>query len=115
VQGDGTNAQFTPVIYDGKLVDVIVENPGEGYNSVILNIVGSGTGASVYAIIGNNDFNSEQAIVEQTAAKGAIHSIRVIAGGQGYTSSTVVTVTGDGTGCTAHPIIESGQIKRIVV
>lgn len=114
-QGDGENALFTPVVYNGQIVDVIIENAGEGYNSVILHVVGTGFGASIRAIIGNSDFESEQAIVEQTAVNGGLHSIKVTSPGSGYTSAATVSISGDGTGCTAEVELIADGVKRIKV
>lgn len=115
VQGDGTDAHFTPVVYNGELVDVLIENPGFGYNAAILHVVGNGTGASVRAVVANSDFESDQAIVEQTAIDGGLHSIKVIDGGSGYTASATVSIVGDGTGCTAEVELDGSSVKRIIV
>ena len=117
VQGDGQDAAFTPVVSEGKIVDVIIDNPGIGYSNIVLTVIGSGTAAKLVANIGMNDLESEQALVEQLAVPGAIHSIRVVNPGQAYNpSSTVVTVNGDGVGATAIAhFAAGGSIQRIEV
>lgn len=115
VQGDGEGAVFTPVVQDGKIVDVIVENSGVGYTSAILTVIGSGSGAQLTGIVSASDFQSDQATVEQLAEVGRIFAIEVSSGGGYYTSTTVVTVTGDGTGCTATAIVSNGSVVAIRV
>jgi len=116
VQGDGDGAQLTPVVYDGSIIDVIVEEPGLNYSFADLIVVGNGTGASLLAQLGVSDFLSDQSLVEQTAIAGAIHAIKVTNGGNNYTSSATIQITGDGTGAAAYPVIgESGSIEKIVV
>ena len=109
VFGDGEGAQFSPVIYNGELVDVIIENAGIGYTFVNLNVVGGldyfdpdeVTTAQITGVISQSDFQSDQSIIEQTAIAGAIHAIEVINPGSSYTNDVQVSVTGDGEGCTA--------------
>lgn len=116
VQGDGTGASFTPVMYNGSIVDVIVENSGSGYTSMALSVVGTGTGAKLTPIISASDYTSNQSLVEQSAVKGAIYHIEVTDGGNNYTDTTTCTIIGDGTGCTATPIVNgSGVITHVIV
>lgn len=117
VQGDGENAEFTPVVSNGQIVDVIIDNPGVGYSNIVLTVIGSGDAAKVTANIGMNDLESEQALVEQLAVYGAIHSIKVTNPGQSYNSATTtVSIVGDGVGATAIPHFSpGGAIARIEV
>jgi len=115
VQGDGTGALFSPVISDGNIVDVIVENSGVGYTNMILTVIGAGYEAKLTPIIGVSDFTSNQSIVEQTTVIGAIFSIIVEINGTDYSDQTTVVVTGDGIGCTASPVISGGIITHIIV
>lgn len=114
VQGDGTGAAFSPVVYGGAVIDVVVENPGGGYTSMNLDVIGSGTGAKLTPIISASDFTSTQSLVEQSTIMGAIYHIEVTNGGNNYTGTTTCTVIGDGTGCTATPVVNSsGVITRV--
>lgn len=115
VQGDGEDAAFTPVIYNGELVDVIVDNPGSGYTYIILTIVGTGEGAEVTGIVQASDYESDQALVEQTAVPGAIYCVKVTEQGTNYSINTTITIQGDGTGAAATPVIELGKITHIIV
>lgn len=116
VQGDGSGAEFSPVIYGGELTGVIVENAGTGYTSMKLTVVGIGTGAIVSPLLTASNFISDQSIVEQTSISGAIYSIQVIEEGNNYAAgTTTVSIVGDGTGCTAIPVIEDGRITKVKV
>lgn len=115
VQGDGEGAKFTPVVYDGSVVDIIVEDYGTSYTYANINInAEDGKWATAKAVLEESDFISDQSVVEQSAEPGAIHAIKVLTNGSYYTEATV-TVTGDGTGCTAHAVISNGEITEIIV
>lgn len=114
VDGDGTGAILTPIIRDGKLTAVSIDNRGSGYTFMNLQVMGNGTGASVIAKIGGNDLTTEQSLVESTAIDGGIHVIPVTVQGNSYTNATV-EIIGDGTGATAIPVIQGGTITEIMV
>lgn len=113
VQGDGENASFAPVVVDGQVVDVVVENAGTGYSFINLLVVGTGTGAVVQGIIAQSDFISDQSIVEQSSIVGAIHAIRMTEQGNNYSELTQVNIIGDGVGAEAVPIIVDGKIVKV--
>lgn len=115
VQGDGTGLSLSPIIYNGELIDVIVENPGYGYTNLILTVIGDGTGAAIRPIYANSDYNSDQSVVEQVAVDGAIYSIVVTEMGTGYNGTTTVTIDGDGTGASAHAVVVGNQITQIIM
>ncbi len=116
VQGDGTGAAFTPVVFNGSISDVIIENGGVGYTNIVLTVnSATGTGAVVEAIISPSDLDSDQSYIEQTAVSGSIYNIKVTYGGSNYSSQTYVSVVGNGTGCTATPIIEAGILRDIQI
>ncbi len=74
----GSSAQLTPIVSNGKIVEVLVNSSGKNYNSPpTLNIIGDGVGAVVTPILEN----------------GQITSVNVIEGGIGYAQeSTSITV-----------------------
>ena len=114
VLGDGEGAAFSPVVYDGRVVDVLVENPGSGYTDIILKVQSpTGSGAVVRGIIAQSDYESDQIVVEQTAVEGAVYKIVVTNPGAGYSPGTTITAEGDGVGLVCEPIIEAGQIKGV--
>jgi hypothetical protein len=54
--GAVVKASVTPVIVDGRIVDVVITNAGSGYvYAPEINISGSGTGADIESII--NDYS----------------------------------------------------------
>lgn len=115
VSGDGTGAQFSPVVHNGSLIDVIVEDAGSGYTNASLVVLGIGSGASLVATVSASDYQSEQSIVEQTAVNGAIHLIKMVDLGQDYTSTTVMTIEGDGSGASGHLVVENGRVKQVIM
>ena len=115
VAGDGSGAALTPIFYNGSLIDVVIDNPGTGYTYANITFsAASGSGAAVSPVFVQSDFNSDQSIVEQSAIDGAIHTIKVTDGGGSYSSATV-TITGDGTGCTAVASLNTGRVVKITV
>lgn len=71
--------------------------------------------ASILLNFSLGDIETKQSNVELLAVDGAIPVIVVENGGIGYSSSTTITITGDGTGCTAVPIITRGSITGVSV
>ena len=70
----GSNAQLFPVVSNGKIIDVIVQNSGTGYNSPPdLEIVGVGSFAKLTPIIHN----------------GSIVTVNIISGGIGYNQGDI--------------------------
>jgi hypothetical protein len=61
------------------------------------------------------DDGSIQYDVQDAAISGAIHRIKVTAGGTGYSSTPTVTISGTGTGATATASVSSGVITAINV
>lgn len=62
-----------------------VTNGGSGYSNATVTVVGSGTGASITAII----------------TSGVITGLNVVSPGSGYTTNPTIVITGTGTGATA--------------
>jgi len=70
----GSNAQLFPVVSNGKIIDIIVQNSGTGYNSPPdLEIVGVGSFAKLTPNIHN----------------GSIVSVNIISGGIGYDQGNI--------------------------
>lgn len=88
---------------DGSLVDVNSTNtPGFVAGSVLLNFT-----------VG--DIDSKQSNVELFAVDGSIEVVKVDFGGFGYTANTTISISGDGTGCTAEAVIVNSTIDKIIV
>jgi hypothetical protein len=62
-----------------------------------------------------SDDGSDQWDVQQAAIDGAIHVIKVTAGGSGYATAPAVTITGDGTGATANSTITANVVTAVTV
>lgn len=107
-----TTATLNPIIDNGSVVDVQVEDAGEGYTYANINITGDGEGASVLADLSVGDVNTLQANVELLTVDGAISAIQVVSGGYGYGSASV-TINGDGIGATATATIVNGKVTKI--
>jgi hypothetical protein len=120
-QGDGIGASFVPVVQNGEIVDVIVENKGEGYTDIFLTVLSdsmSGSGAEVKGIIAQSDYTSDQSVIEQVPSTGSIFCIKVTHPGSGYLSpaNVSVVITGNGTGAAATPVISStGELENIIM
>lgn len=116
VEGDGLNANLTPVInLSGELEDIIIQNRGNGYTYANITVDGDGTGANASVVLSTNDINSVQSTVELAAVDGAIHALRVDNVGLGYNTSATITVVGDGTGFVGNVIRDNNTISRIEV
>lgn len=96
--GDGANAELVPYVNElGEVEDVIIENTGDGYTYVDIEVVGSGSGANVIAFFDSGDLDTAQGLVETSAISGGLHSFRVINAGNNYTHANII-VSGDGSG-----------------
>ena len=116
VSGDGEGCVLYPKVMNGEIVGVIVANAGSGYSFMDISAVsvsGTGSGADFEAVIGGSELSSDQASVEQLAIRGAIYSVVITEGGEGYGSNTEVVISGDGEGATAKAIVENGAIVGI--
>ena len=92
----GTSAQLFPVVSNGKIIDVIIQNPGTGYNSPPdLNLVGVGSYCKLTPVIDN----------------GSIVSIKIISGGIGYDQGNIrIDVKPSGNGATAEANINEWNV-----
>jgi hypothetical protein len=98
-----TQARVVPVIENGQIVSVIIDDPGVGYTnaSIIVEAFEGGRGASLRPITSYGDLESRQANVELLAVPGTIDCIDIVNPGSGYTGTPSVTIQGDGEGATA--------------
>jgi hypothetical protein len=94
------SAILTPVILDGKIDRVLINDPGVGYRSniqTVFSLIGDGTGASFTPYI-NESGQLEDVIIESR--------------GQGYTYLDV-DVVGDGTGANVQPFLSTGDLDTL--
>ena len=93
----GSGAQLTPIVSNGKIVQVLVNSSGKNYNSppdLVVN--GSGFGASLTPIIEN----------------GRIVEVKIIQGGIGYTSNNIaISVNPSGSGAKFNASIQPWNIN----
>ena len=74
----GSEANLEPLINDGKIIKVIIKNKGKNYfNSIKLEVEGSGYGAKLEPILQN----------------GKIISVSIVNPGVGYSSNTIIKIT----------------------
>ena len=92
----GTGAQLFPVISNGRIIDVIVQSGGRGYNSPPdLQLVGVGSFAKLTPIIDD----------------GIITSVNIISGGIGYSQGNILLrVVPSGKGATAEANINEWNV-----
>ena len=95
----GSSAQVTPIISNGKIVDILVNSTGGSYNSPpTLSIDGDGQGAILTPILSN----------------GTLISVKIISGGIGYTAGkTFITVFAAGEGANFAFQVKSWKIDLI--
>lgn len=125
VAGDGTGAEFVPIVENGRIIEVVTQNAGEGYTSISLRASTSAVGvtpASFEAVINQQDFTSDQSYIEQLAIPGGLYAAKLVdpvtgisTKGSGYTDSQFVEVTvlGDGIGAKAEAIVYDGEIVDV--
>jgi hypothetical protein len=93
---NGKNAQVKPIINNGKIVQVIITNPGsEYYSTPKIEIVGEGLGCILTPII------EDQKLKE----------VKVIYGGGGYTNETIINVVASGSGSEFETKIKSWRFN----
>ena len=119
-------AELVPIINaNGEIQAVQITKPGIGYTYALVTVntsldkanTADFEEASILLNFGIGDIESRQSTVELTSVDGAIHVIKVVNPGFGYTSAPTVKIEGDGTGCTATAILTpiGGSISRIEV
>lgn len=110
--GVKSEAILVPIISDGQITGVQINNGGVGYTYANLTVVGDGTGAQLTADLSPGDVSTLQANTELLTVDGRIMSVKVLSGGFGYASASV-TINGDGTGATATATVENGAVTKI--
>jgi hypothetical protein len=109
-----SDAKLIPILENGQIVSVQVDDPGVGYSSATINVAGDGTGAVVTPDISIGNINTLQANNELLTTSGTLDNIQVISQGYAYGTATV-TINGDGTGATATAIVFGGKITKITM
>ena len=112
LSGVKSEAKLLPLLSNGELVGVQIEDGGVGYTYANLTVSGDGDFAEISADLSPGDVSTLQANTELLTIDGRIMSIKVTSGGFGYASATV-TIEGDGTGATAEAIFSLGRLSKI--
>jgi len=111
----------------GAITGVIIDDPGESYLDVEYQVLDShetdpGSGAILTSSTDFGTVTTQQSNVELSATNGSIEHIKVETKGVDYVFNTpedlinCITVTGDGQGCTAIPVLNSSnQIESITI
>lgn len=114
VQTKKTAAQIVPIIENGQITNVVIEDPGTGYTAATIDVVGDGVEANIQPFFSVGDLNTRQANVELLATPGTIDAIKITNPGSNY-STVGIEIIGDGTGCTAEAVLTNGSITAITV
>ncbi len=79
----GKYASIRPIIINGRIERVVVDNPGQNYfNNISIQVIGSGTGANLYPVIVN----------------GQITDVKIVNTGIAYDQYTKVLIKSNGSG-----------------
>jgi hypothetical protein len=115
-QTSKSEAKLLPLLENGQIVGVTVENAGIGYSTATVAVSGDGTGALLSADLNVGNIASLQANNEILTVAGTINAIKIISGGYGYGVANIA-IQGDGTGATATATLDSatGRITKINV
>jgi len=98
----GSDAQITPIVSGGKIIEVVVENKGTGYNSPPnLQINGDGVGCVITPILKIHDLNgNESSVGIGTTINYVLESVNIINEGVGYSQDTTsISVINSGSDC----------------
>ena len=91
----GSQAEFTPIVSDGRITEILVSNQGKNYNTPPeIEIIGTGKYAKLTPVIRD----------------GKIIEIKIINGGVGYGDNTFINLKSSGLGCVCK-----ANIKRWTV
>jgi hypothetical protein len=119
--GSGFSASFNsiqsqaillPIIENGQITSVQIDESGVGYSSAEISISGDGTGVVISPDISIGNINTLQANNELLTVSGTINNIQMISNGYAY-GAAPIAITGDGTGATAEAVIEASKIVKI--
>lgn len=110
-----SKAKLTPLIVNGAITSVQIDDGGKGYTYANLTVTGDGTSAALTADLSPGDLSTLQANTELLTPDGRIMAYPVISGGYGYGSDFPITITGDGTGAAATAHVVNGAVKKIIV
>lgn len=109
-----SEAKLIPILQNGQIIGVQIDDPGIGYSTATATVTGDGTGGSVVINTSSGNVDTVQANVELLAIPGTINNIQMISKGFDYGYASVA-ITGDGTGATAVATVNLGEVIDIVI
>lgn len=114
--GVKSEAKLIPLLDNGQIVGIQIDDGGVGYTYANLTVSGDGTSDAVLtADLSPGDVDTLQANTELLTPDGRIMAYPVISGGFGYGSAPTITVEGDGTGASAYAVVNNGAVEKVVV
>jgi len=99
----------------GEIVGYTILNGGFGYTNANIEVVdssGNGSGAVLVADFTEGNVETLQSNVELLAVPGAIYTMKIVAGGTGYSAATI-NILGDGEGAQAVATVNNGAVTHI--
>lgn len=120
VVGDGEGATATATLSGTEVSSVTVTNAGSGYTFALVQFIGGGgTGAQAEVSLRASDLPitvNQDVASYAIAAGGGVNFVEVINNGTGYlTSTTSVTIEGDGVGAEAVATVINGSVVSVTV
>jgi hypothetical protein len=109
IQPTGTGTFTT---FDGYIWKFMFQVSIEDIQQFLIGTTNTTPGWIPIRNINYND-GSLQWLVQATAIQGTIENIQILNGGSGYISAPIVTITGDGTGCTGTANVSGGKVTGI--
>ena len=118
----GTNASGTPVVSNGSLTNIFIQDNGSSYNETpLITISGDGTGATAEAFMVNITVSSgsptSSAVIRAVVKEGQIRSINIVDGGSGYDEDratlNVSAPDSGGIAATLVPTFTNGTLTAI--
>lgn len=109
-----SEARLVPIIEDGQITSMQIDDGGVGYTAATITIAGTGQNGAAVADLNIGNIRSLQANNELLTAAGSLNAIAVVSGGYDYTNARV-DIIGDGQGAKATVQIDatSGKISKI--
>ena len=111
-----SEARIVPIVDNGQVVSLVIEDPGVGYTKADLSVSGSGTGAALVADLSLGSISSQQANNEILTPAGTIDAIAVVSKGYSYGVANI-SIKGDGTGAEAVAVIDpiTNGITKVII
>jgi len=114
--GVKSEAKLIPLLDNGQIVGIQIDDGGVGYTYANLTVTGDGSAEAILtADLSPGDVDTLQANTELLTPDGRVMAYPVISGGFGYGSAPTITIEGDGTGAAARAVVSNGAVEKIIV